>query len=133
MIRAKSIAVILIAALVVTSSAQSRPDLPREAAHVRQKAESLAPHSRISVIPRHGPEVFGELIAWGPESFTFHDIDSKTDVTLKYIEVRKLKSGYGGYNSARGTHTDHTKSLIVVLAVAGALGGLLAAVATSRN
>ena len=67
------------------------------------------------------------------EGFTFRDIDSKIDVTMKYSEVRKLKNGYGGYNSIKGRHTDRTKAIVVTVAVLGALGALIGAAAAAKN
>lgn len=60
-------------------------------------------------------------------------MDRKTEVTLKYAEVRRIKDGYGGYNSVRGRHTNRTKTIVIVVAVAGALGALIGAAASAKN
>ena len=127
------VAAALIVAIAVTANAQQTTALPKRAEAVKRKAGSLVPHSPISVIPLQGDEEFGEFLSSGQEGFTFHDIDRKSDVTLKYTEVRKLKNGYGGYNSARRAHTDRTKAIIVAVVVLGGLGVLIGATATARN
>ena len=83
-------------------------------------------------MPEQGQEEFGNFISSGPQSFTFYDIDRKIDVTLNYAAVRKIKDGYGGYNSVRRRHTDRTKGLIVAFAVLGGLAALVAAAAVSQ-
>jgi len=105
----------------------------KKAAEVKRKAEALSPHAAISVIPIHGEEEYGKFLSCGAEEFTFYDVDSKTEVTLKYAEIRKIKNGYGGYNFVRGRHTDRTKGVIVTLAFVAALGALIGAVASAKD
>jgi hypothetical protein len=124
---------LLISLLALTTSAQQVAPLSKKAAEVKRKAETLSPHSAISVIPIHGEEEYGNFLSSGTDELTFYDIDRKTEVTLKYAEIQKIKDGYGGYNSVRGRHTDRTKVVIVVLAVAGALGALIGAAASAKN
>jgi hypothetical protein len=124
---------LLISVLALTTSAQQVAPLSKKAAEVKHKAETLSPHSAISVIPIHGEEEYGNFLSSGTDELTFYDIDRKTEVTLKYAEIRKIKDGYGGYNSVRGRHTDRTKVAIVVVAVAGALGALIGAAASAKN
>ena len=63
------------------------------------------------------------------EQFTFYDIDRKTEVSFRYEEVRKVKDGYGGYNSLRGGHTDRTRAIVVGVVLAGVLVVLIVAAA----
>src|ERR1700722_3591268 len=96
--------------LTVTSdsSQQSAAPLKRTIA-VKEKVGRLSPQAHISVIPLQGEEEFGTFLSSDQEGFTFHDIDRKIDVSLKYEDVRKVKDGYGGYNHSAGKHTDRTK------------------------
>ncbi len=132
-ILSRAVAAMLMIAVAMTAGAQNPPTLSKKAEMIKRKADALSPHSPITVILLHGTEEFGEFLSNDQEGFTFQDIDRKTDVTLKYAEVRKLKNGYGGYNSARGRHTDHTKVIIVTVAVLGALGALIGAAAAAKN
>lgn len=59
-------------------------------------------------------------------------MDQKQDVTLKYDDVKKVKDGYGGYNSIQGKHTDRTKRLVIVLVVVGVLGAVIGAAAAAK-
>jgi len=72
-------------------------------------------------------------VSCGREDFTFYDVDGKAEVTLKYADVRKIKDGYGGYNSIQGRHTDRTKAVLVGVAVMAALGAAIAAAASAKN
>ncbi len=117
----------------MTSSAQQVSPLSRRAAEIKRKADALGLNAAISVIPIHGAEEYGNFLSSGDEELTFYDVDRKTKVTLKYTEIRKIKDGYGGYNSAVGRHTDRTKGTIVILAVVAVLGGLIAAAASARD
>lgn len=98
--------------------AQSRP------------ARSPCSHQRCRI---HAEEEYGDFVSSDQQGFTFYDVDRKAEVTLKYAEARKIKEGYGGYNSVQQRHTDRTKTLLIVLAVAGALGALIGAVAAAKN
>lgn len=127
------LAALLICLLALTSSAQQAAPLPKKAAAVKRKADTLTPHAPISVIPIHAEEEYGNFVSSAAEAFTFYDVDRKTEVTFKYADVRKIKDGYGGYNSIRERHTDHTKAIIVVVAVIVAIGALIGAVAAAKN
>lgn len=127
------LAALLISFLALTSSAQQVTPLSKKAAAVKRKADTLSLHSPISVIPIHGEEEYGNFVSSDAEEFTFYDVDRKTEVTFKYADVRKIKDGYGGYNSIRGRHTDRTKTIIIVVAVVGALGALIGAAASAKN
>jgi hypothetical protein len=124
---------VLICLLALTASAQQTSPLSKKAAEIKRKADTLSPHSAISVIPIHGEEEYGNFLSSGAEELTFYDVDRKAEVTLKYAEIKKIREGYGGYNSLRGRHTDRTKTTIVVVAVVGALGALIAAAASAKN
>jgi hypothetical protein len=129
----KGITGLLIPMLILTSNAQQIAPLSKREAAIKRKVDQLSPDAHISVIPFHSGEEYGQFISGKQEGFTFYDVDRKTEITLRYADVRKIKSGYGGYNSAHQRHTDRTKALLIILAVAGALGGLIAAVGTSKN
>lgn len=127
------LAVVLMVVVPTTTCAQQGGINSKQAATVKRKVDTLAPNAPISVIPRHSREEFGNFVSRDADSFTFYDIDLKSDVTFKYVDVRKVKNGYGGYNTIQKRHTDRTKTAIVVIAVIGALGGLIAAAATAKN
>lgn len=128
----KIVAAILSIALAQTCIGQQVVPLTKMAESVKQKADKLATHARISVVQLHAGEQFGEFVSNDQQGFTFYDVDRKADVSLQYSEVRKIKDGYGGYNSIHRTHTDRTRGLIFVLAIAGVLVGVIVAAAVSK-
>lgn len=129
----KAVTISLILALAATSGAQQMPALSKREAAVKLKADHLAPGAPISIVRSHAQEEFGTFISNNRDGLTFHDMDQKVDVTLRYADVRKIKDGYGGYNSIKGRHTDHTKALIVIAVVAVALGALIGAAVAAKN
>lgn len=133
MLLSRLLAGLLISVVSLTSSAQQVSPLSRRAAEIKRKADALGLNAAISVIPIHGAEEYGNFLSSGDEELTFYDVDRKTKVTLKYTEIRKIKDGYGGYNSAVGRHTDRTKGTIVIFAVVAVIGGLIAAAASARD
>lgn len=129
----KILAIVLMFVLPWTAGAQQGGTNSKQATAVKHKVDTLAPNAPISVIPRHSREEYGNFVSRDADSFTFCDVDLKSEVTLKYVDVRKVKNGYGGYNTIQKRHTDRTQTAIVVIAVIGALGGLLAAAASAKN
>jgi hypothetical protein len=128
------VSAILMVAIPSTSTAQQVSDLSKQAAGIKRIADTLSPGSRISVIPIQGVERFGKFVSSDQEGFTFHDVDDKIDVTIKYSEVRKLKKGYGGYNTISGRHTDRRSGIIVVGVILGVVFGVLfGALVTSKD
>jgi len=123
--------VLLLAALPCAVAQQ--PASSSRAAEIRRHVEQLAPDAKISVIPYQGEEEFGSFVSKGADEFTFHDVDTKVDVTVKYEAVKHLRDGYGGYNHLHHRHTDRRRALIVGAVVGAALVGLVIAVAVSLS
>jgi len=112
------------------SSAQ-QPQLSPQAQKVRAKVKTIPPGTKISVIRKQGPETYGTLISADETAFTYHDVDDNSDKTVPYEEIKKVKVGYGGYNSIHHKHTDRTKGLIITVIVVGGLIGLMFAATAS--
>lgn len=120
--------------LAVPATAVGQQSLSQNALKIERHVAQLAPDAKISVIPYQGREEFGRFVSRTAEGFTFHDVDSGTDVTMKYEEVKHLRNGYGGYNSITGRHVDRQRSRIFgAVFLAALLGGLLVALALSPN
>ncbi len=112
---------------------QVGPSLSKKAISVKQKVDSLTPNAKISVVRYRAEEEFGTFLSHDGQGFTFHDVDRKMDVTLRYEEVKKIKDGYAGYNYATHRHVDRTRSLIVVGLAVAALGAVLGLLAAAPN
>jgi len=137
-IAVKGLGAFLISILALISNAQqptplSKKEAAMKEAAIKRKVDQLAPRAPISVVPINSQEEYGQFVSSNQEGFTFYDADRKAEVTLKYAEVCKIKNGYGGYNAAQQRHTDRTKTIVIVLAVVGALGGLIGAAAAAKN
>ncbi len=128
----KFLATTLALACIVPSQAQSSPAPTKQTAAVIQKASHLIPQAPISVTRIQGEEEFGRFVSSDSESFTLYDVDQKANVTLKYSEVKKIKDGFGGYNSATHRHVDRRKNWIVVGLVVVGLAVLVGAAASSK-
>jgi len=108
-----------------------QPPLSAQAQKVHDQVAALPMGSKISVIARNAPETYGTLLTAEPATFTYHDVDDNLDKTLSYEAVKKVKVGYGGYNSLHHRHTDRTKVLVItVIFVAGLLALVFAATAS---
>ncbi len=98
-------------------AAQQTQPSSNAAAAVKRRVAQLSPGDKISVVRRDAPEAFGTYLAMSDDDFSFYDVDLKTDVHLKYESVRRVKNGYGGYNTVRHRHTDRTKGLVITAAI----------------
>jgi hypothetical protein len=123
----------LCAFTATASEAQQPIQLSKQALSVKKKTARLTVGDKISVVLSHAGERYGTFKSSGQEDFTFYDVDQNSDVTLRYGEVKKVKDGYGGYNSVTHRHTDRTRGYIIAGVAAGVLVGLIAAVITAKN
>jgi hypothetical protein len=82
------------------------------------------------VIPIPGLERSGAFVSSRPESFSFHDADDKTDVTLKYLDVRKIKRGY---DSSSAKYNKRKGGIIAAVLVFGLLGLLIIAAVNTKD
>jgi hypothetical protein len=100
---------------------------------VAAKVSTLKAGDKISVVFLHAAERYGTFQSSRQNDFTFHDVDQNVDVTFPYADVRKVKNGYGGYNSFTHTHTDHTKAYIGIGIATGLIVAVVVAAATAKN
>lgn len=119
--------------IALGATAQQAASLSPHDASVKRRADGLKPQSRISVVLTGGGEEFGTFLSDDAVGISFFDVDRKAQVTLRYDEIRKIKSGYGGYNSVQAHHTDHTKAIVVTVVVIGVLGAVIGAAAAAKN
>jgi hypothetical protein len=121
--------------LTVTSTltAQQAAQLSAKQSAIQRKAATLKPDDKISVIPMRGVEQFGRFVSSDASGFTFYDVDRHHQMTLQYIEVKKLRKGYAGYNFIRGQHTDPLHNTVAALIIGGVLAGLIIAAATAKD
>ena len=126
-----ALAILLVNNCVLLGIGQAVP-LSTKAEAVKRKADTLRPHDHISVIPLRSREEYGEFMSDDANGFTFFDIDLKQDVVLRYEDVKKIKNGYGGYNTVTGRHTDHTRGVFFVVLFAVLIGSIAGAAAAAK-
>ncbi|MBB5061475.1 uncharacterized protein (DUF2249 family) [Granulicella aggregans] len=97
------------------------------------KVSTLQAGDKISVVFMQAPERYGTFQSSRQDDFTFHDVDQDGDVTFPYADVKKVKSGYGGYNSLTHKHTDHTKAYIGIGIATGLIVAVIVAAAAAKN
>jgi len=125
------VALALVTAIAGNRCSAQQPQLSPEAQKVHAKVLTIPPGTKISVIRKQGPETYGTLVSTDETTLTYHDVDENFEKNVTYEEIRKVKVGYGGYNSVQHKHTDRTKGLIIGVIIAGALIGLMFAAAGS--
>ena len=123
----------LIFCFVIFPTAAHGQALSKRALAAREKVIHLPQHAKISIIKVHGPEAFGTLGSCDTSTFEFYDVDRKMNVTVSYEDVKKVKEGYGGYNSATRTHVDRRSGLIVMCAVFAGIAALIATAVVSMK
>ncbi len=100
---------------------------------VARKVATLRAGDKISVIFMHDAERYGTFQSSRQDEFTFRDVDQNADVTFSYTDVKKVKNGYGGYNSVTHKHTDHTKAYIGIGIATGLIVEVVVAAAAAKN
>ena len=129
----KALAPLLILTMAATTSAQqARPSLSRQEAAIRDQADHLDPHAPITLLRRHAPTLYGNFINNDDDGIALYDIDHHADIKLPYAQIRKIKDGYGGYNSVQQTHTNHTRATVIIAITAAALIALITAAAITK-
>ena len=100
---------------------------------IRDKIKALAPGDKVTIVRKDKPSYHGDLRKVDDRSFSVYEVDEKQIVTVQYEEVRKVRHGYGGYNSISGRHVDPLHSRIAVIALAGSLVVIVLAVALAKD
>ena len=110
---------IQIGCLLSTGLAAQTP----RANQIRQQLAKIGVLGNLTVYLPGGMEYYGSIRSLGSDDFTINEVDLARPITLRYEEVRKVRSGYGATRSLNGKRIHPHKKLIVGLLV---VGGLLA-------
>jgi len=80
------------------------------------------------VFPARGSKKYGIFVSSDQTTFTFHDIDQKSDVTYLYTDVVKVAEGYEGYKPKQSHHYGRIVAItaIAVVAFAAFVGVVIA-------
>jgi hypothetical protein len=125
-------AVLCLISLPLCQAQQTTPPLSVPAAKIRATVQGLGPGAHLTVIKKDGAECHGSLIASGSESFSLREVDERRSVDLYYEDVKKVRFGYGGYNSVTGRHVDPVRTRLVFIGLLVALAVVVALVAHEK-
>ena len=103
------------------------------AVKIRAAIRSLPLGQEVTVLMKGKPSYHGDLREAGDSSFSLYEVDEKRTLTIGYEDVKKVRRGYGGYNSVIGRHLDPLHSRIAVIAVLGSLVAIVVAVALAKS
>ena len=97
-----------------------------QAANIQQQVRKIGLQGNITVYMPDGQEYYGSIGRIGADEFAVNEVDLHREVTLRYVEVKKVRSGYGTIGRTINGKRVHPRTrLWVMLAV---VGGLLALV-----
>ena len=101
---------------------------------VRQDVGKIRLQGNITVYMPSGQEYYGSVSRIGADDFSVDDVDQRREITLRYVEVKKVRSGYGTGRAINGKRIHPRKRLLVMLAVVGGLLTLVfVAVASDKS
>jgi len=92
---------------------------------IRQRVGRIGVLGNVTVSMNGGPRIHGSISRIGADDFAVNEIDQRREITIRYVEVRGIREGYGTTRNIRGQRIHPRTRLIVALAV---VGGLLAIV-----
>ncbi len=122
---------VMLTSLGLTSSAQVTA-LSRHGAAIKRTADSLRPHDRIRVSPLQGKREFGEYLSSNAESLTLYDVESDSENTLQYEQIKKIKIGYGDYNPITRRHSGPLSPVAFAVFLAVFLGVVVGLAAAAK-
>ncbi len=106
-----------------------------QAAKIQQQIRKIGLQGNITVYMPDGQEYYGSIGRIGTDDFAVHEVDLKREVTLRYVEVKKVRSGYGTFGRTLNGKRVHPRTrLWVMLSVVGGLVTLVfVAVASDKS
>ena len=110
--------------IVIFCAASAAAQSP-QANRIHQQVDRIGALGTITVNLRDGHEYYGTVSRIDAAEFTVNEVDLGREITLRYQEVSRVRSGYGETRNIYGRRIHPRTKLIVTLAV---VGGLLAVV-----
>ena len=90
-------------------------------AKVRNDIDKIGLQGNITVYMPTGQEYYGSVSRIGASDFSVDEVDQRREVTLRYGEVKNVRSGYGNGRAINGKRIHPRKRLWVMVAVVGGL------------
>ena len=98
--------------------------LDKQAEKIRRDVRRIGVGQTITVVVEDGDDLHGSITYIGDGEFDISEVDRRKLVTVRYGEVKKVRSGYGGISRLTGERTSPPRGLKIA-AFAG-LAALLA-------
>ena len=125
------VAIYLFLCATVAQGQQAGAPLSPSAVKIRNAIRSLPPGQELTVLMKGKPSYHGDLREPRDDSFSLYEVDERQTLTIAYEDVKKIRRGYGGYNSVSGRHVDPLHSRIAVIALLGGLVAILVVTAVA--
>jgi sRNA-binding regulator protein Hfq len=92
---------------------------------VKRTVSKVGVAQKITIFLKNGDTLHGTVAQIGEDSFQISEVDMRQTLAVQYVEVKKVRSGYGGINlftgkrasPPRGTRIALFSALAVVLAL----------------
>jgi len=137
MAQPSAVRVLVVAASFLWSSLcigqQAGGTLSPAAQKIRQKLLAFPPGGKVTLIMKDRPAYHGDMVFAGDRSLSLYEVDEKRTVNVSYEDVKKVRRGYGGYNTISGRHVDPLRNRIAIIALGAALVAIVVAVAASKD
>lgn len=100
---------------------------------VRSCVLAFPTDQKLTILLKGKPSYHDDLREADDHSLLLYEVDEKRISIIGYEDVKKVRRGYGGYNSVTGQHVDPLHSRIAVIAVVGGLVAIMLAVALAKD
>jgi hypothetical protein len=77
-----------------STPSQSPAPLDRRAEKVRRRVQKIGLSQTVTVIMPHEDDLHGTIIGIGEQSFQLAEVDLRQTITVRYGDVKKVRSGY---------------------------------------
>jgi hypothetical protein len=105
-------------------SPQNNPASSPQVQKVKDQVQKFGVTANVTVILPSGKEYYGAISKIESASFEIAEVDLKRTIAFDYKDVKKVRKGYGGWNSVAGKRVNPRTSLIVGIVVVGGLIGM---------
>ena len=103
---------------------QSSAPLDKRAEKVRQRVQKIGLSQTVTVIMPREADLHGTIVNIGGQSFELAEVDLRQTITVRYVDVKKVRSGYTPPRLFTGDRNSSPKGVRIA-----AFAGLIASLA----
>jgi len=82
---------------------------------VKRTVSKVGVAQKITIFLKNGDSLHGTVAQIGEDSFQVSEVDFRQTLTVRYDDVKKVRSGYGGINLLTGRRTSPPRGLRIAL------------------